>query len=272
MQKLPIYQVDAFTQQLFAGNPAAVCPLEHWLPDPLLQLIALENNLSETAFIVGENGRYRIRWFTPATEVRLCGHATLAASHVIRHELGDLSDRLEFESLSGILQVSFPGELIQLDFPVSEPFPGELPTEIARSLPFRPVEVLNSRDDFLIIAPDESTVAALELDFSNMREIQARGVIISALTGRDNVDFVSRWFGGPETGITEDPVTGSAHTVLAPYWSQKLDRSVLRAEQISPRGGQLECEMMGDRVLIRGRAVQFLKGEIRIPKSGEWND
>lgn len=267
MQTLPVYQIDAFAEQLFGGNPAAVCPLEEWLSDELMQAIAAENNLSETVFFVGEKGHYHIRWFTPGTEVMLCGHATLAASYVIRHELGDQSEVIEFDSLSGPLVVSFNDELIQLDFPSATIAPTDLQEEIIRTLPFTPVEAFISRDDILIIAPDEEAIAALKLDFTQLESCRARGVIISARSEREGVDFVSRWFGGPEVGIQEDPVTGSAHTVMMPYWAEKLGRNRLVAEQISVRKGRLECEWLEDRVLIAGKAVKFLEGVLYLPES-----
>ncbi|MRI32864.1 isomerase [Endozoicomonas sp. OPT23] len=264
MKTLPIYQVDAFSKELFGGNPAAVCPLKEWLPDAVMQKIALENNLSETAFIVGSQGRYHIRWFTPGTEVKLCGHATLAASYVIHHELGDHSSRLVFDSLSGELTVSFKGRQIELDFPAADIKAADLPESVAELLPFEPEDVVVSQDDFLIVAPDEETIINLDLDFTKLEKGLARGICISAKSNRPNTDFVSRWFGGPEVAIQEDPVTGSAHTMLVPYWAPKLNSSSLIAEQISARRGRLECTMQNNRVLIAGYASLYLKGEIYI--------
>ena len=265
MKVLPIYQVDAFTSELFGGNPAAICPVEEALSDELMQSIALENNLSETAFISGADGNYHIRWFTPGTEVSLCGHATLAASYVIRHELGDRSEELSFKSLSGVLKVRFKEDLIELDFPAASYSQEPVPEEVASLLPFEAMDSRFNRDDLLIIAPDEATVAQLDLDFTGLKNSRVRGVVISARSERVGVDFVSRWFGGPEVAIKEDPVTGSAHTMLTPYWSELFDKKVLKAEQISQRKGHLECEWIENRVLLRGKAVLYLKGQIRIP-------
>ncbi len=264
MKTLSIYQVDAFSKALFGGNPAAVCPLEEWLPDDLMQKIALENNLSETAFVVGNEGRYHIRWFTPGTEVMLCGHATLATSYVIRHMLGDDSSKLVFDSLSGELSVRFKEEQIELDFPKANLQQGELSHEVANQLPFKPLDVMRSRDDLLIIAPDEQTIIDLNPDFTGLEKGIVRGVCISAKCNRPGTDFVSRWFGGPEVAIQEDPVTGSAHTMLVPYWASKLDQTKLVAEQISERRGRLNCELQNDRVLIAGYVALYLKGEIYI--------
>ncbi|WP_062265129.1 PhzF family phenazine biosynthesis protein [Endozoicomonas arenosclerae] len=265
MKQLPIYQVDAFTQQLFGGNPAAICPVEEDLSEELMQSIALENNLSETAFIRGAQGHYHIRWFTPGTEVSLCGHATVAASYIIRHELGDRSEELSFESLSGVLKVRFIDDLIELDFPAASFTQEPVPEEVAKELPFQPVDSRFNRDDLLIVAPDEQTVSQLDLDFTVLENSRVRGVVISARSERAGVDFVSRWFGGPEVAIKEDPVTGSAHTMLAPYWSEQLDKKVLTAEQISQRKGYLECEWQDSRVLIRGNAVLYMRGQITLP-------
>ncbi|KEQ14068.1 PhzF family phenazine biosynthesis protein [Endozoicomonas numazuensis] len=264
MKVLPIYQVDAFTNELFGGNPAAICPVKEMLSDELMQRIALENNLSETAFISGADGHYHIRWFTPGTEVSLCGHATLAASYVIRHELGDQSAELSFESLSGVLKVRFIEDSIELDFPAASYTREPIPEEVAKQLPFEALDSRFNRDDLLIVAPDEETVASLELDFTGLKNSRVRGVVISARSERMDVDFVSRWFGGPEVGIKEDPVTGSAHTLLTPYWSELLGKKTLKAEQISQRLGQLECEWTEDRVLLRGSAVLYLKGQITV--------
>ncbi|WP_257292419.1 PhzF family phenazine biosynthesis protein [Endozoicomonas sp. ONNA1] len=264
MKVLPIYQVDAFTSELFRGNPAAICPVEEMLSDELMQSIALENNLSETAFIAGADGRYYIRWFTPGAEVSLCGHATLAASYVIRHELGDQSEELSFDSLSGLLNVRFKEDLIELDFPAASFAHEPIPEEVAKQLPFEALDSGFNKDDLLIVAPNEETVASLNLDFTGLKNSRVRGVVISARSERVGVDFVFRWFGGPEVAIKEDPVTGSAHTMLTPYWSELLGKRTLKAEQISPRTGQLECEWCEDRVLLRGRALLYLKGLITV--------
>ena len=256
---LPIYQVDAFTNSLFTGNPAAVVPLDKWLTDEQMQNIAAENNLSETAFFVKEGDRYRLRWFTPTTEVDLCGHATLATAHVLFEELGYDEDDLVFKTKSGILTVGREGEYLKMNFPAVEMPEVEAPDVLFRSLGIQPTSRVYKTDDYMIVLDSEEEVAALQPDLKMLKEIPARGVIVTAKG--DKVDFVSRFF-APQSGVDEDPVTGSAHTKSAPYWSKKLSKTELKARQISKRGGDLVCRMKGDRVEILGHAITYLKGEI----------
>lgn len=257
---IPIYQIDAFTDEVFSGNPAAVCPLENWLPDAVMQKIAAENNLSETAFFVKESDLYHLRWFTPTTEVDLCGHATLAASWVIREELNEISWPLRFMTRSGELRVSSSGSDLILDFPLRRPQACEPPQQLEAALNTTPKEVY-AAEDFLVVLDTESDVRALKPDFSLFKALPLRGVIVTA--PGEAVDFVSRWF-GPKVGVDEDPVTGSAHTTLTPYWAKRLNKQELKAEQISARGGKLSCRLEGERVFISGQAVKFLEGVITI--------
>ncbi len=257
---LPLYQVDAFTDHPFAGNPAAVCPLDTWLPDDLLQKIAAENNLSETAFFVRQEDAYRIRWFTPVTEVALCGHASLASAWVLYHELGYREDTIRFLSASGPLAVRRQGPLLELDFPASPPLSCPAPELLVPALGRKPLAVLRS-DDYLVLLGSPEEVQTLAPDFGLLARLDRRGVIVTA-PGAET-DFVSRFF-APGVGIPEDPVTGSAHCTLTPFWARRLGRNRLRARQLSARGGELECELRGNRVLIRGRAVLYMAGTIRI--------
>ncbi|MBU1319414.1 MAG: PhzF family phenazine biosynthesis protein [candidate division Zixibacteria bacterium] len=259
--KLPIYQIDAFTGKVFAGNPAAVCPLESWLDDKTLQSIAAENNLSETAFFVPKGDAYEIRWFTPGIEVELCGHATLASAHVIFNYLGYKNDVIRFETRkSGELTVRKEGDLLSMNFPSSKPTPVPCPGDLTRALRIEPVEVLKS-SAYLAIFESEDQVRSLKPDFPILNELDAYAVIVTA-KGK-TVDFVSRFF-AYKIGIPEDPVTGSAHCTSVPYWSEKLGKTKLHALQVSERGGELFCEDLGDRVKISGRAVQYLIGQIDI--------
>lgn len=256
--KIRQYQVDAFATRVFEGNPAAVCPLERWLDERLLQAIAEENNLSETAFFVPTERGYGLRWFTPVAEVDLCGHATLAAAHVIFEILAYPQSTVTFETRSGDLSVERKGELLEMDFPAIPPSPCAAPRALIQGLGEHPVEVLMA-DDYLAVFGSESSVRALSPDYSALRELDLRGVIVTA-RGHD-VDFVSRFF-APKFGIPEDPVTGSAHCQLVPYWSAILGKDALHARQISRRGGHIHCEMRGSRVGLAGRAVTFMVGEI----------
>ncbi len=258
--ELKIYQVDAFTSSLFSGNPAAICPLETWLADDILQKIALENNLSETAYFTGSKGNYHLRWFTPLAEVDLCGHATLAAAWVLRHELGDRTSPIHFQSRSGELRVLSDGEFFTLDFPVQPPVPCAPPPGLMESLGVEALAVYEA-EDYLVRVENEQTVRSLQPDFAILKKLPLRGVIVTA--PGDSVDFVSRWF-GPKVGVDEDPVTGSAHTTLAPYWTKELDRKELKAEQVSRRGGQLTCRVEGERVFFSGKAVKYMEGTIYI--------
>jgi len=256
--KLRIFQVDAFADEVFQGNPAAVCPLDEWLPDNLLQNIAMENNLSETAYFVGKDGSYELRWFTPSAEVDLCGHATLASAWVLHNELGERADPVSFSTRSGELLVSGDGDTFTLDFPLVAPVPCFPPDLLIQALDVEPVEILTAAD-FLILVKDEQTVRDLAPDFARLKGLPNRGIIVTA-PGED-VDFVSRWF-GPNVGVNEDPVTGSAHTTLAPYWAARLGKDELLARQISPRGGSLLCRIVGERVHITGSAKKYMEGEI----------
>ena len=258
--KLPIYQIDAFAEKPFEGNPAAICPLESWLPDALMQLIAEENNLSETAFFVPTETGFHIRWFTPTTEVDLCGHATLAAAHVLFHCLGFEHDNIEFESRSGLLHVSREGDLLVLDFPAQPAVSCEAPEAIQHAFGIEPMECLKA-EDYIVVFEFEDDLLSVDPDIELLRQLDGRGVIITASS--QVYDFVVRFF-APKFGINEDPVTGSAYTQLAPYWSSRLGRPRLHAKQVSSRGGEVTCEVHGDRVSIAGKAVKYLQGEIEI--------
>jgi len=256
---MTIYQVDAFTNKLFGGNPAAVCPLTEWLPDELMQRLAFENNLSETAFFV-ETGKdeYYIRWFTPEFEIDLCGHATLAAAFIIFKELTQLADTITFNCKSGLLIVKRKGGLIELNFPSRPPQPvDEIPEALLRGLSKQPIKVLKSRDYFLVYETEEDIINIVP-DFNYLNKVEAIGLIVTA-PGKE-VDFVSRFF-VPNSVIGEDPVTGSAHCNLVPYWSGQLGKNVLRAKQLSSRVGTLYCALHNDRVLMAGEGVLYMKGE-----------
>lgn len=258
--RIPIYQVDAFTDKLFAGNPAAVCPLGKWPDSAVMQNIAAENNLSETAFFVKEADRYHIRWMTPTNEVDLCGHATLASAFVIFHYLEKGLDRIVFHSRSGELIVTREGDLICLNFPANKPAPQTSPGTLLEVFPIAPQEVLFNRT-FLLVFRSEAAVRQMKPDIKKLLEVPTFGAIITARG--DSVDFVSRFF-VPHAGIAEDPVTGYAHTLLIPYWAEKLHKKKLHALQVSQRGGELFCESLKERVKISGRAVLYLEGSIVI--------
>jgi PhzF family phenazine biosynthesis protein len=258
--EIPLYQIDAFTSHVFRGNPAAVCPLEGWLDDPVLQAIAQENNLSETAFFVRETQDYRIRWFTPVAEVDLCGHATLASGFVIFNYLDPTINRVTFHSRSGPLSVVREEELLSMDFPSQPPQSCSPPGELLDGLGGELLEVLCS-EDYFVVFPGERDIRALNPDMGTLKRLDLRGVIVTA--PGDEVDFVSRFF-APSLGIDEDPVTGSAHCALTPYWSRRLGKNDLHAYQVSRRGGELFCIDRGDRVSISGRAVRYMEGSITI--------
>ncbi|NHZ84848.1 MAG: PhzF family phenazine biosynthesis isomerase [Planctomycetia bacterium] len=258
--ELTLYYIDAFASELFEGNPAAVCPLETWLPDELMQLIAGENNLSETAFFVPMENGFQIRWFTPNSEVDLCGHATLASAFVIFNILDYDQNIIEFESKSGLLKVIKDDDNLILNFPAQPPTPCDTPQEIINALNITPVECLESEDLIAVLA-DESDVQNVEPDFEGLKKLGLRGVIITAQSKK--YDFVARCF-FPGLGINEDPVTGSAYTQLAPYWATKLGKDIFNAKQLSARGGELTCELFDDRVLISGKAVKYLEGKINV--------
>jgi PhzF family phenazine biosynthesis protein len=260
--KLPVYIVDAFTDKLFGGNPAAVCPLEHWLDDQLMQSIATENHLSETVFFIKNDGRYDIRWFTPATEVKLCGHATLASAHIMFTELGHTEDVIEFNSLSGLLKVERTADRkIQLNFPADKPEKiDDIPDELFEGLGIKNALVYKSFD-YMVVLPTQAEVERLNPDFKTLAKVKARGVIATAKG--DEADFISRCF-FPQCGIDEDPVTGSAHTITVPYWAEQLGKTKLKAIQLSKRRGYLDCELVEDRVLMSGGAVTYLRGEYSV--------
>jgi PhzF family phenazine biosynthesis protein len=260
---IPIYQIDAFSNRVFAGNPAAVCPIEEWLEDSVLQAIAQENNLSETAFFVPQENGYHIRWFTPVAEVDLCGHATLATAFVIFNYLDTSSSQITFRSRSGKLTVVQENELISMDFPSQPPVPCEAPKELLDGLKREPLEILCSEDYFVVFS-SEKAIIELKPNMGLLKKLDLRGVIVTAKG--DKVDFVSRFF-APKFGIDEDPVTGSAHCALTPYWAKKLNKKNVHAHQVSERGGELFCKDCGDRVVIAGRAVKFMEGTCNIPKS-----
>ncbi len=258
--QLPIYQVDAFASEVFAGNPAAVCPLEAWLPDETLQAIATENNLSETAFFVKTGTGYDLRWFTPVLEVDLCGHATLGSAFVIATHLEPGVDKIVFHSRSGPLTVTRDGELYTLDFPSQPPERLEDDGAFAAALGAAPAELWRAGKNMAVLA-DEAAVLAVAPDLEKVAALPGDGVIVTA--PGEKHDFVSRYF-VPQAGIPEDPVTGSAHCVLTPYWARRLDKARLTARQVSQRGGELVVEDLGDRVLISGRVAPYLEGRITI--------
>lgn len=266
---LPLYQIDAFTDRVFGGNPAAVVPLASWLPDALLQRIAAENNLSETAFFVPQEdagNHFHLRWFTPTNEIDLCGHATLAAAHVLFHELGNGAPEIRFTSAGGELVVRRDGDLLELDFPArpATPASGDLKVIDALGLHGVRASMLKSRD-LLVVLESEADVRALRPDFPALCEMDYFGVCVTA--PGDDVDFVSRFF-APRQGINEDPVTGSAHCTLTPFWAERLGRNELIARQVSARGGDLRCRLDGDRVRIAGESRCYLRGKI-VLENGE---
>ncbi len=258
--KIPIYQVDAFTDKLFGGNPAAVCPLEEWLSTELMQNIAAENNLSETAFFLRKEKIFELRWFTPLIEVDLCGHATLASAHVLFNHLGYNEELITFSTVSGELRVAKTNGRLTLDFPSTLPSPAEIEEELIQGLGLRPIEVYKSRD-YLAVFGSEADILSLKPDFDILRKLDCLGIIVSA-KGK-SCDFVSRFF-APAVGIDEDPVTGSAHTTLIPFWAERLKKNTLHAFQLSRRKGELFCEYAGDRVKIGGHAVTFFMGEVSL--------
>ncbi|MDX9772441.1 MAG: PhzF family phenazine biosynthesis protein [Bacteroidales bacterium] len=262
MKHFPAYQIDAFTIGPFTGNPAAVCVLNEWLTDDIMQKIAMENNLSETAFIVPSGGEWLIRWFTPVTEVDLCGHATLASSYVILNILNPEKDKVSFSTLKlGSLTVRKKGDILELDLPADTLQECILPDLVRESMGKAPLEWFMGRSDYLLLYGTENDILDLNPDFRRLGRADGRGVIATA-PGSDT-DFVSRFF-APQAGIDEDPVTGSAHTTLTPFWSARLGKKSMRARQLSTRGGYLECTLSGDRTLIAGHALLYLKGEIFI--------
>lgn len=264
MTRVPCYQVDAFTERLFAGNPAAVCVLPRWLPDHVLQQIAAEHNLSETAFLVEAGDRYQLRWLTPVAEVDLCGHATLAAAFVVLTELRPSATHVRFQTRSGGLSVDRDADRFWLDLPARPPVAVEEPRFLALGLGAQPEGVYAADHVLMAVFPQPEVVAELYPDFTALGRIRDRNVIATA-PGRDNgVDFVSRFF-APNVGVPEDPVTGSAHCTLTPYWAKRLGKAVLEARQLSTRGGTLTCENHAGRVRLGGHAVLYSKGEASLP-------
>ena len=267
--RLPLYQIDAFADRVFAGNPAAVVPLEAWLPDADMQAIAAENSLSETAFLVPNPGGdgWTLRWFTPAVEVDLCGHATLASAYLLTHVLHPGLERVAFDTLkAGRLTVTRQGEVLTMDFPARPPQPVEPHPDLLRALGGPPPVAVLAARDYLVVYEDADTVRGLRPDMQGLMGIDRFAAIVTAPGGGaqdGDVDFVSRFF-TPAKGVPEDPVTGSAHCTLIPYWAERLGRTRLEARQVSRRGGRLHCELDGDRVRIGGRAALYLEGTIRV--------
>ncbi len=256
--ELRLFQIDAFADRPFAGNPAAVCPLERWLPDEVLQAIAGENNLSETAYFVPTASGYHIRWFTPLREVRLCGHATLASAYVLFTILGHSEGTLDFDSHSGRLTVRRDGERLEMDFPIQVPSPCATPEPIMAAFQATPVQCLRA-EDYIVVFSDEGLVRSCAPAMDPLRRLDLRGVAVTAPS--TEYDFVTRFF-APKYGIDEDPVTGSAFTQLIPYWAEVLRKQELTAKQVSKRGGEVWCGISGQRVSIAGRAVKYLEGRI----------
>ncbi|MFZ9035604.1 MAG: PhzF family phenazine biosynthesis protein [Francisellaceae bacterium] len=261
--KLKIYQIDAFSNRLFSGNPAAVIPLDFWLNDEQLLAIAAENNLSETAYFVPTDSGFHLRWFTPGGEVKLCGHATLATAFVLFEYMDYPGECIRFDSLSGELVVKRINDRIELDFPaIPVKAVAQVNNALIDGIGVKPSAVFCSHQDYMLVYDDMQTVIGLNPDFNRLNQLDLRGVLVTAKG--DDYDFVSRCF-FPKYGVNEDPVTGSAHCILAPYWAKQLDKKLLSARQWSKRGGDIECEVIEDRVLLRGGAVFYMKGELILP-------
>jgi len=258
--KIRQFVVDAFASKTFEGNPAAVCPLEYWLEEPLLQSIAYENNLSETAFFVKAPSGYELRWFTPVAEVALCGHATLASAHVLFEHLGFDIQTIHFLTRSGELLVTKNNDLLEMVFPGSQPKLCVPPKELEIGLGGNPTEFF-AAEDYLVVYPNEQAIKNLAPDMNMLTKVDLRGIIITA--PGESCDFVSRFF-APKLGVPEDPVTGSAHCQLAPYWAKRLGKNELQAIQVSKRRGHIFCTVDGEKVVLSGRAVTFLQGEIEV--------
>jgi PhzF family phenazine biosynthesis protein len=261
---LSLYQIDAFASKVFKGNPAAVCPLEEWLPDETLQAIAAENNLAETAYFVPQQDGFQLRWFTPRLEVDLCGHATLASAFVIFTELQPSLESVRFDSLSGPLFVKRNGDQLTMDFPAWRlDQKHDPPAALVEGLSAQPQEIYEAvpGNNYFTVFASETEVLALQPNFSKLEALHPHGVIATA--PGDTSDCASRYF-APSYGIPEDPVTGSIHSALTPYWSKRLNKKKIHARQVSARGGDLFCEDRGDRVNISGYAVKYLEGKIRI--------
>lgn len=257
---MKIYQIDAFTKSVFSGNPAAVCPPEQWLSDEIMQKIAAENNLAETAFYVKNGNKYEIRWFTPQTEVDLCGHATLASAYVLFHYENHSDTTITFYSpRSGDLEVTKDGDLLSLNFPTDTLEPITLTNEILDAFDVKPKLAFKGKTDYMLIFNTEEEILNLKPNFDKISKLNVRGVIVTAKG--NTTDFVSRFF-APQSGINEDPVTGSAHTTLIPYWAKELNKTVLSAIQLSERKGYLDCELLDNRVRISGYAKCYLIGDL----------
>jgi PhzF family phenazine biosynthesis protein len=259
--KLKVYIANAFSDKKFGGNPAAVVPLNEWLSDTLMQQIAAQNNLPETAYIIPRGNDYAIRWFTPVVEVELCGHATLASAFVLFEHLGYNRNQIVFHSESGPLRVTRNGSKITLDFPANEPEKIPDDRSIGKALGIEPIAVFKSRFDYMVVLKNQSDLERMKPDLVLVKKLSARGLIVTAKG--DTVDFVSRCF-YPQSGIDEDPVTGSAHTVMVPYWAKEMGKNKLSAIQLSARRGYLDCELAGDRVLMSGHAHTYLEGDFYI--------
>jgi PhzF family phenazine biosynthesis protein len=262
MHSVPIYQVDAFTSRIFGGNPAAVMLMERFPDDQVMQKIAAENNLAETAFLVPEGRHYRLRWFTPTTEVPLCGHATLASAAVVMERLEPGRTEVVFESASGPLTVRRTQSGYVMNFPPRHPVPTTSPSNLAEALGIVPVEVLSDTFNYIAVLKDAQTVRTLSPDISAIARMDHAGVVVTA-PGDASYDFVSRYF-APAKGIPEDPVTGGAHCALTPYWAARLNKKTLFAYQASKRGGELVCHMLDDRVELEGTCVFYLEGKVTI--------
>lgn len=263
--QFPIYQIDAFTEVLFSGNPAAVVPLDTWLPDAVLQAVAGENNLSETAFFVPrDDDGFDLRWFTPLTEVDLCGHATLATAHVLYSHLGFEGARAVFHTRSGMLRVERAGAGYRMDFPADEPSRLEVSLAVKQALGTEPVELWRGCNDFMAVLQGQEQIEQLQPDIAALAQLGGRGLIATA--PGNTADFVSRCF-YPNAGIAEDPVTGSAHTTMTPYWAARTGKNTLRAHQLSARGGYLLCLLAGNRVVLEGSAVTYMWGTCHVGKS-----
>lgn len=258
--KLDLYQIDAFADQPFTGNPAAVCPLDEWLDDSVMQAIAEENNLAETAFFIPQGGDYAIRWFTPTVEVELCGHATLASAYVLFNELGLESESVAFHSRSGLLEVTKQGELLVMNFPSQGPKTCDVPKGLPEALGTQVIECFYN-EDYVAVLENEQKVEQLMPDFEKLAQIDCRGIIVTSLS--NEYDFVARFF-GPRIGLNEDSVTGSAFTKLIPLWADKLGKNIMNAKQVSARGGEVNCELAGDRVNIGGNAIKYMQAVIEV--------
>ena len=259
--EIELFQIDAFTSRIFGGNPAAVCPLQEWLPEVTLQQIAQENNLSETAFFVPKGEQFELRWFTPVIEVDLCGHATLATAFVLFEHLGYSKESIEFTTRSGLLTVTRQDDILQMDFPAQKLQLTEIPEMLIQGLQLHTFHQILKSDDYFVVLDTEQEVLSVEPRFDLLCQLDSRGVIVTA--PGDDSDFVSRFF-APAAGILEDPVTGSIHCTLTPYWANRLKKKKLHAFQVSQRCGELFCELQQNRVLISGKASLFLRGKIFI--------